>query len=811
MIPILFESTYPNTSRIFTGHGIGDLIDATEVLAEENAEDGHEWELTFNYPVTGELFNEIVLERIVLAKVNTHQPLQAFRIYSITKNINQTISVACQHISYDLANIPVKPMKSVGAGPSLVDLKTNMLNVCNRDNFIFSTNLPTPTPGSSSAEKKDVTVEFEEPRNALKVLFDGDDSIHGKYGGDVIVNNYDISILEIGGSDRGIEITYGVDLVDLDQERNISNMVTGILPYYVRAKDTRLDIDLEQPSTVTEVDTSMANNAAAYTLEVGSKYTLKFTPENTGGSAKVTSGSGFGEHYFNMDGNEKEYEIVPSSSIIVPIGTSLVSCVSLPANDEMGSIRSFSIVKNYVEPIIYGDLTNGPGVYNIPKIEPVDLSEYFQDSNIEPTVTQINTKAAEWVAKEEIGQPEVSLTVSYASLEGKDIHLHDAVRVRFPKLGIDVKSKVTRYKYDVLTERCTEIDVGKTKDSVIFTLQDASRLRKGLLPPDRIAKESVSGDKIKKGSIGSNEIGKGAISKWNMPNDIIDKDLLGEKAVGVLNLKTDDGTHPAGWKSDPVLKTVPDNVHGGYEKSVGYLFDPSMGVPPDNLFGWTYRNATTGDETFHPITKWQQNIPYDEHGSGVGYVLDPNFILDKDIDASKKITNETVTNDQIANTTLDKDKFNTRTRNEWDDIAQKTANFGHLIGPQMAIDVQSDYYAIERLTATAMQAAYYQIDGVTGFLMFPQQTGNTAYNAHAIYDTSSSTPIGYFISNTDITLPPNLSSDISRLDAHFVSTDANINNLSNYIYGYDSGGRHYQGLAEIVWAHEARISALEGN
>lgn len=784
MIPILFESTYPNTSRTFSGHGIGDLIDATEVLAEENAEDGHEWELTFNYPVTGELFNEITLERIVLAKVNTYQPPQAFRIYSITKNINQTISVACQHISYDLANIPVKPMKSVGAGPALVDLKTNMLNVCNRDNFIFSTNLPTPSTPSSEAERKDVTVEFEEPRNALKVLFDGDESIHGKYGGDVIVDNYDISLLSIGGEDREVSIEYGIDLVDLDQERNISNMVTGILPYYIRAKDTKLEAGIERSNNITDSDSDMVLTTEGYTLKVGCKYTVTIGTENSNGSSKITSASGFGEQTFVMDGKEHKFDFVPQSTIVINPNTVLVQSVTVSSDVDLNYIRSFDITENYVEPIIYGDLTNGQGVYNVPKIEPVDLTEYFQDSNDEPTVAQINAKAAEWVDKEEIGQPEVSLTVSYASLEGKDIRLHDAVRVRFVQMGIDVKSKVTRYKYDVLNERCTEIDVGKTKDSAIFTLQDASRLRKGLLPPDRIGKDSINGNKIKKGSIGKDQLGAGVVTKWNMDPD--DFSGLDEK-IGTEDLKIDDGTLPDGWHKDPILKTVPNNVYGGYHKDVGYLFDPSMGVPPDNLFGWTYRNATTGDETFHPITKWQQNIPYDEHGSGVGYVLDPNIILDKDIDASKKITNGTVTNDQIANTTLDKDKFNTRTRNEWDDIAQKTANFGHLIGPQMAIDVQSDYYAIEKLTATSMQAAYYQIDGLTGYLVFPQQTGNTAYNTHAIYNTSSATPIGYFISNTDITLPPNLSSDISRLDTH------------------------YQGLAEIVWAHEARISALEGN
>lgn len=698
MIPYLFEST----ATTFTGHGIGDLVEATEVIAEENGEDGHEWELSFNYPETGELFSQLGLNKIVVAKANSYQNPQAFRIYSITKNINHMVTVACQHLSYDLANIPTKPIDIVGVADALNALKSNMINVCNSSLFFFPTDMTivyssskiykkgdivkysgvlykslididTPEAWNSShwtnnlskAEKESVTVKFDAPKSALNVLLDGDDSIKGIYGGDIVTDNYTVSLYEVGGSDRNVSIEYGVDLVDLDQERNITEMITGILPYYVREKDIRLEIGLERESDVTDVGGSMALNTEAYTLEVGCKYTLKFTPEaKTGGSATLSAASGFPSVTFNMDGFEKEYEITPSSAITVAAGTNLITATTIPSEvvsgqtiySPVGSINSFSIVKNYVEPIIYGDVVNGPGTYDIARISPVDLSEYFQDSNDEPTAAQVTSKGQEWLNKEEIGIPEVSLTVSYASLEGKDVRLYDAVRVIFSRMGIDVKSKITRYKYDVLAERCLEIDVGKTKESAIFTLQDASKLRKGLLPPDRIAKESIDGNKIKSGSVGSNQIAAGGVSKWNMPVDIIDHDLLGENAVSVRNLSKDDGSLPDGWCKDPVLQSVPANVYGGYSKKVGYLFDPSMGVPPDNLFGWTYTNPTTGEKVFKPITKWQQRIPYGQN-SGVGYVLDPDFILDKDIDANKKVTDGTVTNTLIASGAIDETKL----------------------------------------------------------------------------------------------------------------------------------------------------------
>lgn len=864
MIPYLFEST----ATTFTGHGIGDLVEATEVIAEENGEDGHEWELSFNYPETGELFSQLGLNKIVVAKANSYQNPQAFRIYSITKNINHMVTVACQHLSYDLANIPTKPIDTVGVADALNALKSNMINVCNSSLFFFPTDMSivynssktykkgdivkysgvlykslidinTPEAWNSShwtnnlskAEKESVTVKFDAPKSALNVLLDGDDSIKGIYGGDIVTDNYTVSLYEVGGSDRNVSIEYGVDLVDLDQERNITEMITGILPYYVREKDIRLEIGLERESDVTDVGGSMALNTEAYTLEVGCKYTLKFTPEaKIGGSATLSAASGFPSVTFNMDGFEKEYEITPSSAITVAAGTNLITATIIPSEvvsgqtiySPVGSINSFSIVKNYVEPIIYGDIVNGPGTYDIARISPVDLSEYFQDSNDEPTAAQVTSKGQEWLNKEEIGIPEVSLTVSYASLEGKDVRLYDAVRVIFSRMGIDVKSKITRYKYDVLAERCLEVDVGKTKESAIFTLQDASKLRKGLLPPDRIAKESIDGNKIKSGSVGSNQIAAGGVSKWNMPVDVIDHDLLSENAVTVRNLSKDDGSLPDGWCKDPVLQSIPTNVYGGYSKKVGYLFDPSMGVPPDNLFGWTYTNSQTGVKTFKPITKWQQNIPYDEHGSGVGYVLDPNFILDKDINADKKVTNGTVTNQLISSGAIDETKLSdvvdpaTGRKNLKSKITA-WENLHDNVGPEMEswteATVEGSSYINMPFLAVSNQL--YITNNDIAMVGPSAQYGSYHFRPNKLklnIGGSGASELGVFLiaGGSDITI------DVSSIAYNASNALDSLNTLTCRLYGgTDYHFHQYYGdlntIDDILANHENRIAALEAN
>lgn len=419
MIPTVFPANYIDTLSynenvpIFPLHGSVDLIDCLQCYAEQTEDEASEWELAFAYPLGGIGFDMLVLDNIVVAKANDYQSPQAFRIYSVEKKTSKQVEVKAQHISYDMTNTPVYPFTASSASDAVSKLRTNTIYSSNwkQHHFYITTNL------TSTDEFK-----FEDPKSMRALLLDGDESIKGTYGGDLIFDNYAIQLLQVGGEDRGVTINYGVDLIDMTQEQNNSEMITGVLPYYKRSTS----------------DESYAN-----------------------------------------------------------------------------------------QPIIYGSITYGPGTYTIQKIVPLDLTEFFP--NAVPTVNEITAKAVEWVANEEIGIPEISLTVSYAKL-GQDVRIHDAVRVYFPEMGIDVKSKVSKYKYDVLLERCEEIEVGHPKDSALFSLMDASRLKKGLIPPERIADGSITGSAS--GSSGKSKIAPGTIGKYEIKPLSIDHTLLSKKAVG---------------------------------------------------------------------------------------------------------------------------------------------------------------------------------------------------------------------------------------------------------------------------------------
>lgn len=433
MIPILFE----HDATDFTTHGIGDLIDIIECVVEQN--DEGEYEMSFTYPVTGELLNELTIGRLVYAKANPWQDNQIFRIYGYEKVIAGKLTVNCQHISYDLGSIPVKIFKAAktdDANTVLQKLKTNSMAVTgfNLSRFNLSSNV------TGQAQREEGYFEVDTPNSLRAMILDGDDSVKGCFGGDAVFDNYNISLQATGGADRGVVIEYGVDLMDLNQEENISEMATGVMPYFT------------------------------YSVEVSDSNSTD-------------------------DGQR----------------------------------------------VAYGDIQYATGTFVQHRVVPLDLTSYFpnQEEHTAPSVVQLNAKAREWMAAEDgFGEPEINLTVSYASL-GQDVRLYDAVTVRFVKMGIDVKSKVHSYTYDVINERVREVEVGKTKSSFLFNLEDASRLKKGLLPPERIKNKSITADKYADGSVGGGALKADSVSNWHLKEDSVGAAQLQEDAVKEENIAED--------------------------------------------------------------------------------------------------------------------------------------------------------------------------------------------------------------------------------------------------------------------------------
>ena len=97
---------YEYTETAFTNNGLGCLNDATSCSVKETL--NGEYELEMEYPVNGIHYSDIQLRRIILAKPNSYDQTQPFRIYSISKPIGGLVTVNAEHISYDMSGLPVR-------------------------------------------------------------------------------------------------------------------------------------------------------------------------------------------------------------------------------------------------------------------------------------------------------------------------------------------------------------------------------------------------------------------------------------------------------------------------------------------------------------------------------------------------------------------------------------------------------------------------------------------------------------------------------------------------------------------------------
>lgn len=122
-------------------------------------------------------------------------------------------------------------------------------------------------------------------------------------------------------------------------------------------------------------------------------------------------------------------------------------------------------------------IVNAPGTYNFVKIRTVDFTENFK---AQPTEEELRSKAESYVKSNNIGIPNVSLTVSFAQLEQTDEYKHlklleqvllfDTVNVEFPALGVSATAKAIKIVYDSLAGRVKSITLGSTKANIADTI-----------------------------------------------------------------------------------------------------------------------------------------------------------------------------------------------------------------------------------------------------------------------------------------------------------------------------------------------------
>lgn len=222
MKPILFDKS----ASTFTTNGKGRLDLLTCYIIEER---NGQFELEATISEKAYHSSEIEIDSIIAAKVPDQTDLQRFRVYKLIKLINGIYQISAQHITYQLSYIPSMPFlvtaSSSACNQSLQALKSNAAQTCA---FNFVTDVTTVA-----------SFGFKVPISIRKALGGIEGSILDRFKGEYLWDNNTVYFKQNRGrtaAQKNVTLRYGKDITDLNQEENIANVVTGVVPYWTDSK-----------------------------------------------------------------------------------------------------------------------------------------------------------------------------------------------------------------------------------------------------------------------------------------------------------------------------------------------------------------------------------------------------------------------------------------------------------------------------------------------------------------------------------------------------------------------------------------------
>lgn len=250
---------FPADATTFENHGLGSIIDAVSCNVHEVL--NGEFEMEMQYPITGMQYNNLQNRRIIYSKHDPYSDPQPFRIYRITRPMNGIISIYARHVSYDLAGIPVGVFDANNAQSAMQGLKNNSL-VANP--FLFETTMTTVANFSC-----------QYPQPCRNLLGGQEGSILDVYGGEYEWDGWTVRLQDRRGLDNGVRITYGKNLIDIEQDENIANLKTGIIPYWINSENG--EVIYSSPQIIQAP--GEFNFSSVVPVDFGDKFESQPTPE----------------------------------------------------------------------------------------------------------------------------------------------------------------------------------------------------------------------------------------------------------------------------------------------------------------------------------------------------------------------------------------------------------------------------------------------------------------------------------------------------------------------------------------------------
>lgn len=217
MIPVLYISTETDYTKV--GMPLTECVKC-EITEERNgAFDGE-----LSYPVDGVFFSHLTYGAIVKTTSNTTSDPQLFRIQKVTKVLGGIVTYYMTHISYELTGFPLYPGNYTALNPGeAISLALSRLTYDGSELYTGWSDITS-----------ELTFSTIVPITMRAFLGGSEGSVLDRWGtGEYEFDNRVIKYHAARGADNGVTIEYGKNLIDMNQEENIEDSYTHLVPYAV--------------------------------------------------------------------------------------------------------------------------------------------------------------------------------------------------------------------------------------------------------------------------------------------------------------------------------------------------------------------------------------------------------------------------------------------------------------------------------------------------------------------------------------------------------------------------------------------------
>ena len=517
-------------TKNFNNNGLGILKDCISAKVCEVL--NGEFNINITYPVGGYLYPNLVEDNIIVTDVG-YGKRQAFRIKTVNKRLDN-IEVYATHIFYDLNDNLIEDIYPKGqTGETVINYILSHAQY--EHNFIGYSNIT-----------KTSTARYIRKNLVESLIGEDSNSFINRWGGEIIRDNYNITMVNKRGVANGMQIRYAKNLTGIEFQIDRTTVGTRIMP---KAFDGILlpekyidspNIDI-YPHPIIKIieysDLKLATEsgegfASKTELYQAMRERVQEEFKNEIDKPTITTTVNFVEL-----ANTKEYQeykeleklnIGDYSTVYVPhLNINVTQRVYKTIYDailgkfvefEMGYVKS-----NYITQIIKSEANMNEVV--LPSIVEQAAKESTEQVNYQ-IEEQVNAALAGYVYKTK----EALYVMDSSSLNGaRKIY-------RWSKLGLTYSDKGMNGPYETVMSQEGEINAdfiksGTIDPKLIGAGINASLITEGIINADLITDGEINADLITKGEINADLITKGSINASLITTGLIRADLI---ARGIL-------------------------------------------------------------------------------------------------------------------------------------------------------------------------------------------------------------------------------------------------------------------------------------